>query len=415
MNPILPIQRFVPDAEARVWPDGLIYLYGSKDLHKDTWYCSFEYDVFYSDDLLNWSVHEKAFDTSNSHANARLFAPDAMKIGNQYCLFYCMEDNSQGVAFSQSPLGPFRDAIPIRYMDGDSIDPTVLCDDDGKVYLYWGQGNLRGAQLDTNTWKLHQHTLNTELLNETEDGFHEGASIRKIGDVYYMVFADSARGKPTCLSYATADHPLGPFTKQGVIIDNAKCDPSSWNNHGSIQQFDDRWYVFYHRSSEHSKVNRRLCVEPIHIDAEGKIPEVVMSSTGVSDSLPRGKRMQGYRCCEMQGKCFVTLDQSSNEAWLTQLHHGDVATFRYFNLKGCTKARIDYGSLNCSGWLNIVVDGTTVARLQVASTGGWQQWRSTEVEIDVTYIDKLEENCEVSIECEGLNGRIADLNNITFL
>lgn len=31
MNPILPIQHFVPDVEARQWNDGRIYLYGSYD------------------------------------------------------------------------------------------------------------------------------------------------------------------------------------------------------------------------------------------------------------------------------------------------------------------------------------------------------------------------------------------------
>lgn len=32
MNPILPLEHFVPDGEAREMPDGRLYLYGSYDL-----------------------------------------------------------------------------------------------------------------------------------------------------------------------------------------------------------------------------------------------------------------------------------------------------------------------------------------------------------------------------------------------
>lgn len=55
------------------------------------------------------------------------------------------------------------------------------------------------------------------------------------------------RGKPTALGYATGKTPLGPFTYQGIIIDNEECDPASWNNHGSIECIDGQWYVFYHQ------------------------------------------------------------------------------------------------------------------------------------------------------------------------
>ena len=39
MNPILPIQHFVPDVEARQWADGRLYLYGSYDISGRTSYC----------------------------------------------------------------------------------------------------------------------------------------------------------------------------------------------------------------------------------------------------------------------------------------------------------------------------------------------------------------------------------------
>ena len=56
---------------------------------------------------------------------------------------------SIGVAVSDSPTGPFKDARgsaliknemtdQVPQMMWDDIDPTVWTDDDGQAYLYWG-------------------------------------------------------------------------------------------------------------------------------------------------------------------------------------------------------------------------------------------------------------------------------------
>ena len=146
-------------------------------------------------------------------------------------------------------------------------------DDDGEVYYLWGQFNLRGAKL-TKDMQIDESTLETAILTEQEHGFHEGASLRKRNGKYYLVYTDISRGKATCLSYAIADKPLGPYRKGGVIIDNIYCDPSTWNNHGSIEEFCGQWYVFYHRSSQNTIVNRRVCAEPVYFNEDGTINEV---------------------------------------------------------------------------------------------------------------------------------------------
>ena len=50
-NPLLDDNIFVPDAEAHVWEDGRIYLYGSYDIKGADNYCSDRYHVFSSDDM----------------------------------------------------------------------------------------------------------------------------------------------------------------------------------------------------------------------------------------------------------------------------------------------------------------------------------------------------------------------------
>ena len=63
MNPLLPLNRFVPDAEARCWNDGRMYLYGSLDIPGDDGYCSGCYRVFSSPDLICWKDHGVSFNT----------------------------------------------------------------------------------------------------------------------------------------------------------------------------------------------------------------------------------------------------------------------------------------------------------------------------------------------------------------
>ena len=216
MNPILPSQYYIPDVEARKDEDGNIYLYGSKDCCGNDEYCSYEYQVFSSSDMKNFQAHPVSFISYDeashmaAHGKMPLYAPDCLKIKDRYCLFYCLSDGSEGVAFSESPTGPFTDAVPIAGADGTQIDPAVFKDDDGQVYYFWGQGSLRGGKLSEDLSEVIPETMVKGILTEDRDGFHEGISIRKRNGIYYLVYADSSRGRPTCLGYAMSDKPLGP-------------------------------------------------------------------------------------------------------------------------------------------------------------------------------------------------------------
>lgn len=118
--------------------------------------------------------------------------------------------------------------------------------------------------------------------------------MRKRNGIYYYVYPCVFRnGRPTCLAYATSKSPLGPFQYRGIIIDNAKCDPESWNIHGSIEEFHGQWYVFYHRSSGNCRANRRLCVEKIFFNDDGTIGEVKMTSQGAGDPFALGEQIEG--------------------------------------------------------------------------------------------------------------------------
>lgn len=366
-NPILPLDIHIADGRAHRMPDGNLYIYGSYDDREDT-YCSGKYYVVSTADMEHWMIHDVAFDAeqatwlhdpdaprypgldwdnptpfikkmldqqkenqqeqchdADTEETALLYASDAIFKNGTYYLYFGMSDESEGVALSEWPQGPFTH--PVQLPCG-GIDPAVFEDVDGQAYYYWGQLFAHGVKLNADMVSFEQSSVRHNLVTEEEHYFHEGSSVRKIGDIYYYVYTNIERGKPSSLGYATSKSPLGPFTYQGIIIDNDGCDPASWNNAGSIQEINGRWYVFYHRSSRGTQIHRRLCIEPITINEDGTIDEVKMTSQGIGEPFKKNEKIYGYQACQLSGDVFIGVDGKEGE-WLTNISPGDTALFRY--------------------------------------------------------------------------------------
>ncbi|WP_099468217.1 family 43 glycosylhydrolase [Konateibacter massiliensis] len=402
-NPVLPLDIHIPDSEAHVMPDNRLYVYGSYDDRSDM-FCSEKYHVVSTADMENWTIHEVALrgqdipwfgdetapkypgiDWSNptpfirkmfenaEHSGekekfekqpegekpALLFAPDAIYKNGTYYLYFCMSDDSEGVAVSASPEGPFEN--PIQLPCG-GIDPAIFTDEDGQSYFYWGQLFSHGVKLNDDMISFDEKAVVHNLVTEEEHFFHEGSSMRKIGNTYYYVYADMERGKPTALGYSTSKSPLGPFEYRGIIIDNAACDPASWNNHGSIECVNGQWYVFYHRCSRGVQQYRRLCIEPITINADGSIGEVKMTSQGIGEPFEPGEKIMGYQACELAGTVYIDADEEYEEK-LTNISDGDEAVFRYVrSAKPFGKIKI---TASGSGTIEVLMNGQAVGIVKI--------------------------------------------------
>ncbi len=412
-NPVLPPDVHIPDGEGHVMPDGKLYIYGSFDDTEDE-YCSDKYYVVSTADMENWVIHEEALtggmipwindpdapkypgidlthptpfmkrileETSCRNDGVEkeekpaeeepvfLYAPDCIYKDGTYYLYFCASDDSEGVAVSDRPEGPFGD--PVQLPCG-GIDPAVFIDDDGQAYYYWGQLFSHGVRLNKDMMSFDQENIVDHLVTEERHFFHEGSSMRKIKDTYYYVYADMERGKPTSLGYATGRSPLGPFEYQGIIIDNDGCDPESWNNHGSIECMNGQWYVFYHRSSRGCRQYRRLCIEPITINPDGTIDEVEMTSQGAGKPFGSGETIMGYQACGLKGTVYIGAEENPGAGYCEKLTHisdGDEAVFRY------VKSEEEYNSIwilsEGSGLIEVLLGGKTAGLVTV--TDGVQQ------------------------------------------
>ncbi|CAI6101320.1 unnamed protein product [Clonostachys chloroleuca] len=165
---------------------------------------------------------------------------------------------SIGVAVSDSPTGPFKDAHPSGPIisqtvpsPGNSIhniDPTILVDG-GRVFLYWGSfGNLYGYELASDMTTV---LANTKVVVTSLTGYFEAPWLMKRGSTYYMLYAANNAGTtsactPTsyhaCIAYGTASSPLGPWTFRGVILGVV----SSTTSHPGVYTIGSQSYLVYH-------------------------------------------------------------------------------------------------------------------------------------------------------------------------
>lgn len=364
-NPILPPEYFFPDGEPHLI-DGELYVYPSCDISADC-YCSDALYVVHGKDLSDWSTDGPVFDCEklkNCSAGGLLYAPDSLTVNGKSYLFFCTSDGYEGVAFSDSPAGPFRDSVLItgdktgEYIKG--IDPAVLYDN-GKAYLYWGQFSSFGAELTDDFTKIKEDTLVSGLVTEEEHGFHEGSSLRRINGKYYYIFADIHRGKPTALGYAVSDSPLGKYEYQGIIIDNDGCDPKTWNNHGGIECVDSQWYVFYHRSTNNSCFLRRMCAEPIFFDKNGHIAEVLPTSIGMGEPFSKGEKLYGYQACNVSGSAYISRDRlivKKGKATVIYRYIDTAQRFSSVEYTGEGSAALDF-EVEADGTLTVYINAET--------------------------------------------------------
>lgn len=341
-NPYLPNWEYIPDGEPRVFGDR-IYVYGSHDRKDSIDFCDYKLKVWSApvSDLTKWVCHGDIFRSRDGHdspsdvdwTDELLFAPDVVERGGKYYLYAYIVNAKGCVAVADRPEGPFRLLsrykydIPNHYDNGTFIDPGVLVDDDGRVYIYCGYQGSYMCELKDNMYEAVPGSYKLDIIPTAEPHrFFEACSPRKINGTYYLIYSPQ-RG--SCLDYATSDSPTGPFTYRGTIIDNGIDFPGG-NDHGSVCCVNGQWYIFYHRMTNGTIMSRRGCVERIEILPDGTIPQVEMTSLGFEESLNPYDFTQADTACVLKGGCYIT-ETSVFERPIVNVTDGCVMGWKYFD------------------------------------------------------------------------------------
>lgn len=296
-NPIIT-NIFTADPAALVHKN-TVYLYvghdtasvDAKTYQMPDWY------VFSSEDMVNWKDHgprltTKDFAWASYAANAAQCVERNGKFYWYISIIHKADENSKGgvaigVAVGDSPIGPFKDAIGKALITNDmttdmrhswdDLDPTVLIDDDGQAYLFWGNGSCKWVKLKENMIEIDGPIHTFKPQNYTEAPW-----IYKRDGLYYLVYAANF---PETIEYCTAENIEGPWTYRGLIQDQS---PNSTTTHPAIIDFRGKTYYFYHNGvlPTGGSYRRSVCAEELRYNPDGTIQKVIQTNEGVKS----GKR-----------------------------------------------------------------------------------------------------------------------------
>ncbi|MDQ8203960.1 glycoside hydrolase family 43 protein [Pelagicoccus sp. SDUM812003] len=293
-NPIIT-DVFTADPAALVH-DGRVYLYtGHDEAEVDKpGYVMNEWLVFSSDDMVDWKAEGSPLSLDDFEwANVHAWAGHAIERDGKFYWYITAWEEARGefgigVAVSDSPTGPFKDALgkplvtsdltenPMNYEDRrilwDDIDPAAYIDEDGQAYLFWGNTNCYWAKLKDSMVELDGEIHQIELPD-----FVEAPYIHRKGGLYYLTYS---KGFPERTAYATSESLEGPWEYRGVIKQLAgNCN----TNHQAVVEFKGRDYFIYHNGGLRTggSFRRSVCVDYLRYGEDGSILPILPTEEGV--------------------------------------------------------------------------------------------------------------------------------------
>ena len=456
-NPILPPTwgLYIADGEPHVF-GGRMYIYGSRDnpfginRHGLFNFCSHDYHVIYSDDLIHWTDAGVAISIDDFPEELRfspptkeeldraaeggeplarhevefLWAPDLFKSPREekYYITFCASEPREQffIAESTSPTGPFENIREITYQGKriPNIDPGVLVDDDGRVYMAMPKP-FRLGELDPDTdyatIKEGSMVSVQHLVEDTPDGCYgfEGPSLRKFNGRYYFIYIASGKGEicPTRMNYLVSDSIREGWHFGGNIIHTEEY-LTGVNVHGSAEAWGNRFCLSYHRVCPGfpSFVTREMSMEEMHIRADGSIEPVTMSSSGIRGAFVKGDRIPASSAVFFsggRGDCRFTLRGEDGTEGSGHWHAtgypiahfdrtGQYNGYRYADLTACTTATCSIRTTASGGVLTLrdTEAQEAIATLPLPNTGG--QWEEITVPLVIVPTGKREITIELS-------------------
>ena len=394
VNPYLPSWEYLPDVEPYVFGDRL-YVYGSHDFYNGPVFCPGDYVCWSApvDHLGDWRmegvIYHKTDDPENPHGKMCLYAPDITQgTDGRYYLYYVLDKISVvSVAVCDTPCGKFEFFGYVKYEDGTRLgegkqdepqfDPGVLTEGT-KTYLYTGfssPGDTSRHGAMVTVLKEDMLTVKTApvfVIPSKAYGegtgfegfeFFEAPSIRKRGNLYFLIYSSVQMHE---LCYAYSEDPCSGFQYGGVLVSNTDLHIESYkpammptaygaNNHGSIIEIVNHWYIFYHRHTNNTWFSRQGCAEKIEFLDDRTIRQAEITSCGLNPGPLEGKgEYPAYLACNLftreesvylGGEKLPRIRQDGRDgdtdpAYISNVTDGATIGFKYFEMKQATKIGI---------------------------------------------------------------------------
>jgi beta-xylosidase len=290
-NPIIK-DKYTGDPAALVYKDK-VYLYAGHDEAPNdfNFYKMNEWLVYSSSDMVHWQEHPVPLKVTDfTWAKADAWAAQVIERNGKFYWYVTVEHGTIngkaiGVAVSDSPTGPFKDALGKALITNDmttqtnitwdDIDPTVMIDNDGQAYLFWGNTVCHYAKLKANMTELDGPIQTISLPNYTEAPW-----IHKHNNWYYLSYAYQF---PEKIAYAMSKSINGPWEYKGILNELAG---NSNTNHQAIIDFKGKSYFIYHNGAtqpDGGSFRRSVCVDRLYYNKDGTMKRVIMTTEGITE------------------------------------------------------------------------------------------------------------------------------------
>jgi beta-xylosidase len=290
-NPLFN-HKYTADPAALVYKDK-VYLYTGHDVAppKENRYVMNEWLCFSTSDMVNWTEHPSPLNVKAfAWAKGDAWASQVIERNGKFYWYVAITHDSThrgkaiGVAVSDSPTGPFKDAKGSAIITNDmtietkiswdDIDPTVFIDDNGQAYLFWGNTVLHYIKLKENMIEADGPIKIIDVPH-----FTEAPWVHKQNGWYYLSYAYEF---PEKIAYAMSRSIEGPWEYKGILNE---IPGNSNTNHQAIIDFKGKSYFVYHNGAlvpDAGSFHRSVCIDYLYYNKDGTMKRVVMSSEGVS-------------------------------------------------------------------------------------------------------------------------------------
>ena len=308
--------------------DDKYYMYGTGGGAKNG------FAAYSSTDMVNWQNEGQVYfgNNKNGWGVGDYWAPEVYHHKGKFYMFYSaqwkvnptneLENFKIGVAVADKPTGPFIDLYdrPVYNPTYPIIDANVLFEPDGKCYLYYSRCCYKHpVESEVADWarsiglykeveeswvygiemkpdfsgvigepvlllrppvkmddKQAEWESRSVTSREVNRRWTEGSFILKKNGTYYMMYsANYFGGKNYAVGYATANSPLGPFTKAAnnpVLQKNVEAGGIvTGTGHNSITYSPDGKEMFcvYHGRTNKTGDERVVFIDRMEIDEQG--------------------------------------------------------------------------------------------------------------------------------------------------
>jgi hypothetical protein len=370
--------------------DGRVYVFTSHDFsphNKGFWLR--DWRVLSSDDLVQWKLESTLTPehTFIGKPSNQCWASFGVRKKGKYFWYFSAGPEQIGVDTADSPAGPWKDPLGKPLIAKGTVatearDPDVLMDDNGSAYLVFGTWNYFVVRLGDDMISLGEKPRPISIIN-AEGPYGKGRtddkpSLHKHNGVYYLSYSSF---------YATGDNPYGPFTYRGSVIQPELTgpgfaqEPLRFDRHGNFFQFNHQWYYV---CNDHSHLGRHdyyrdAIMSYVHYRDNGEIAPVRIDDVGVGEYDAKRGRIEAEDFFDSLstdvGECPAGGFEMQKLTDGSRLYYPNIHNLKEhasITLSAACAAR-EAGRIEVH---NSVPDGALLGVCPIASTGGWDKFRT---------------------------------------